>query len=216
MRRGCFCALSSRSAPAVGRFGCALHRSLAPCFEDERRRSRLCRASRHTAGRSRYRAGDRRKRSIPTRSSWPEKRCARRSAAASPHELRAIYESLADDGRLFARFGRRRAARFAQCSTRSLRGRKSGGLAVAETQFARARFMTDKIAALNIMALQPGAARETALASLLRDLPERAARHRQMVCPASRDPGIRHARARQNAHARIPAFRSEIPIAPVL
>ena len=36
------------------------------------------------------------------------------------------------------------------------------GLALAETQFARARNMTDKIAALGIMALQPGAAREDA------------------------------------------------------
>ena len=44
------------------------------------------------------------------------------------------------------------------------------GLALAETQFTRARFMTDKIAGLGVLALHAGAAREARARGLLRDL----------------------------------------------
>jgi aminopeptidase N len=78
-------------------------------------------------------------------------------------ELRAIHDSLADDGAYSpdSVAAGRRALRNATLDLYA--AANPAGLAVAETQFARARFMTDKIAALNIIALQPGTAREAAL-----------------------------------------------------
>jgi aminopeptidase N len=78
-------------------------------------------------------------------------------------ELRAIYDSLADDG-AYSPDSVAAGRRALRNSTLDLYAAANPeGLAVAEAQFARARFMTDKIAALNIIALQPGPAREAAL-----------------------------------------------------
>ncbi len=78
-------------------------------------------------------------------------------------ELRAIYDSLADDGAYSpdSVAAGRRALRNAALDLYAAANPE--GITLAGTQFTRARFMSDKITALNIMALQPGAAREAAL-----------------------------------------------------
>ncbi len=78
-------------------------------------------------------------------------------------ELRALYESLAEDGAYSpdAAAAGRRALRNAALDLYA--AANADGLALAETQFTRARFMTDKIAGLGILALHAGAARERTL-----------------------------------------------------
>ncbi len=77
-------------------------------------------------------------------------------------ELRALYGSLAQDGAYSpdAAAAGLRALRNAALDLYA--AANADGLALAETQFTQARFMTDKIAGLGILALHPGAARERA------------------------------------------------------
>ncbi|WP_297299272.1 aminopeptidase N [uncultured Methylovirgula sp.] len=78
-------------------------------------------------------------------------------------ELRTLYDVLADEGNYSpdAVAAGRRALRNAALDLYA--AAEPDGLALAEAHFTQARFMTDKVAALSILALQPGAAREQAL-----------------------------------------------------
>lgn len=78
-------------------------------------------------------------------------------------ELRTLYDLLADDGAYSpdAAAAGRRALRNTALDLYA--AANPDGLALVEAHFAQARFMTDKVAALSILALQPGLAREQAL-----------------------------------------------------
>jgi aminopeptidase N len=80
-------------------------------------------------------------------------------------ELRGLYMTLADDGPYSpaAEPAGRRALRNAALDLYA--AANHDGFSLAEEQFFRARFMTDKVAALSILSLQPGSAREHALES---------------------------------------------------
>jgi len=78
-------------------------------------------------------------------------------------ELRTLYDLLADDGAYSpdAAAAGRRALRNTALDLYA--AANPDGLALVEAHFAQARFMTDKVGALSILALQPGLAREQAL-----------------------------------------------------
>jgi aminopeptidase N len=78
-------------------------------------------------------------------------------------ELHTLYDLLADDGAYSpdAAAAGRRALRNTALDLYA--AANPDGLALVEAHFAKARFMTDKVAALGILALQPGPAREQAL-----------------------------------------------------
>jgi aminopeptidase N len=99
------------------------------------------------------------------------RRMLRQSIGASlGHDLRDAYRRLTDTGPYSpdARAAGRRALRNAALDLYA-EGERQDGLALAVAQFGSANFMTDKVAALGVIAVRPGEAREDALKSFYDD-----------------------------------------------
>ena len=116
----------------------ALHRRLAACAENERGRSRFCRASHQPAGRSRYRPRNRHQ-CRPGRDLRRPQGAARGDRRPPRRRIARALCVAGRSGRLFARRRRRRATRPAQCRARSLRRRPMPRAGAGRRRNSRAR-----------------------------------------------------------------------------